>query len=229
MVDTNPFDAVGGQLFDKIFSGILWFGIFFVLVAVVGFLMWFFLVHKRKFDIKVKLISERSGDKNRILWDKAAILFDRKNKLKYFRLWNTKVDLPIPRFNVLQGSDTGDYLEIYRKSEDDFYFLTPSKINKTVMIRSDGRAYPIALQEHKQIDTDISFWNTKRKGQNTSMFDTEKMWMKILPYIPHIIGGVITIFVLYILMDSLPQVLGSLQEVAKELNAYRAAEVTTYG
>jgi len=221
MADTSAFSSIAGNLIGNVFSSILWFGIGILIVSVLGGLMWFFLLYRKKFDIKVKIISRRAGERNRLLFDKAAIIFDKKSKSKFFRIWGLKVDLPIPKFEVLQSTNQGDYLEIYRKSEDEFYFLTPPVINKERIIKSDGQLHPISDQEHTQIDTDISYWQTKRKSANKGMFDTEHLLMKIIPYIPQIMGGVITIFILYVLMNSLPQVLSALKDLTVELRSLK--------
>jgi len=55
------------------------------------------------------------------------------------------------------------------------------------------------------------------------MFDVDSLLMKILPYIPHIMGGVILIFILYILMDSLPGILSELSKLTKELQSLKGA------
>ena len=53
----NIITEVGSQLVGKIFGGILWFGIGFIIFSVAGFCMWWFLVYQKKFSIKVKVIS----------------------------------------------------------------------------------------------------------------------------------------------------------------------------
>lgn len=226
MVET-PFNDIAGQLTSRIFGGILWFGIAMVVIGVLGFLMWYFLIYRKKFDIMVKIKSDRVNDP-KIYFDYAAILVDRKDRTKYFRLRDTKVDLPVPPFNVLRTSNLGDYIEVWRKSEDEFIFLLEGKVDKYNIVKQDGTVHVIAEQEQKQIEGDIAFWNIQRKGKNRGLFDTESILMKLLPYIPHLIGGVLTVFILYILMDSLPQVLGQLKELATTLNSYKGAEVTTY-
>ena len=214
---TNIMGEVGGQLLETVFSGILWFGIAILIIGVVGFLGWFFLVHKRRFSILVKVTSERANDKNRIIFDKAAILVDRKDKSKFFRLWGLKLDLPAPRFNVLQSTSKGDYLELYRTSEDTIYYLTSSVIDKTKIIRGDGKSYLLASQKNKQIDPDMAFWGTRRMMENKKMFDTESLLMKLLPFLPQILGGMFMIFILYIFLDHLPGILGQISELSKDL------------
>ena len=195
--------------------------------------MYYFLIYRRKFDIRVKVISERAGDKNKVFFDKAAIITERQSKTKFFRIWGLKVDLPVPKFNVIQSVGDGrgvvDYLELYRKSEEDFYFLTPSKISGTQIIKADGKLHPMASQESKQIDTDISYWNTKRKQFNKKMFDTDTLLMKILPFVMPLIVGVLCIFVLYILLDHLPGILGEIQKLYELQNNLCRADVITGG
>lgn len=222
--DTNVFQEVGSGIIERVFSGVIWFGIAFIIIAVVGFLLWFFFIYRRKFDIKVKIKSERSEDDYSIIWDKAAILKGLRDKIPYFRVWNLKRDFPVPRFKILQKTSDGDYLEILRKGEDEFYFLTPSKIDTEHIIKADGKQYKIAEQSQIQIDPEMAFWIAKRKDKNKNMFSVENIWMKLLPYIPHIIGGVILIFVLYILMDKLPQILAQLSELAEILKSREVAQ-----
>jgi len=213
MAADNIIGEVGGKLVEKVFSGILWFGIATIIILVVGSLMWYYLFYQKKFDIKVKIISERAGDRTSVIFDKAAILIDRKSKIKYFRLWNLKKDLPVPRFNVLQLSGKGDYLELYRKGEDELYFLNPSVVSKTKVIKEDGKEYGIAEQESIRMDIDLNYWAAKRRANNKSMFDMESMLMKLLPYLPAVFTGVLMMFILYILLDHLPGILAQIQEL----------------
>ena len=223
----NPFSQMGSQLVEKLFSGMVWFGIAILIIGIVGFLMYWFLIYRKKFDIKVKIISQRAGNEYSVLWDKAAILIDRKTHTRYFKIWGLKRELPVPKYNILQRTDSGDLLEIYRKSEEEFYFLTQPIIDKTRIIKQDGKMYPFADQKIVLVDPEIGFWAAKRKDLNRGMFSPESLLMKILPYIPQIMAGVITIFILYILMDTLPTILAELQKLAQELNSQRNAEIIT--
>ena len=220
----NPFGEVGSQLFNTVFSGIIWFGIAAIVVIVLGVFMWYFLVYKRKFDIRVKIKSDRADDKDQIIFDKAAILRDRKTGTNYFKLWGLGKDFPVPRYNVLQRTSQGDYLEIYRKGENEFYFLTPSQVNKTKVIKADGKIYAFASQEQNMVDPEMGFWIAKRMDQNKKMFDTENIFMKILPYLPHIIGGMFMVFVLYILLDHLPGILSTLRELVESMKTLQRGE-----
>ena len=224
---TDLFGEVGSKLFANIFGSLLWFGLIAIIILVIGFFMWWFLIYQRRFDIKVKIISNRSQDKDSIIFDKAAILKDWKTKLPFLRVWGLKREFPVPRFNVLQKTDKGDYLEIYRKSEEDFYFLTPSNIVKTQVLKEGNKLIPIAEQEQTMSDPEMGFWSNARKKDNKRMFDTENILMKILAYMPQIIGGMLTVFILYILMDTLPGLIGELTKLTSELNRKQTAEVVT--
>jgi len=224
----NPVREVAGGIVDRVFSGFLWFGVALVIICILSFTIWYFVLYRKKFDIAVQITSERSGDRNRVLYDKAAILYDRKTKSKYFRIWGLGVDLPVPKFNLLQLTNRGDLLQIYRTTDEDFYYLTPPKIDKLRVIKSDGKLYRVASQEHNQLDADISFWNIKRKQYNKKMFDSESLLMKLLPFIPHIITGFLVIIILYILLDSLPSILGELTRLTSELRSLKGADVVTH-
>jgi len=223
---TTAFNDIAGQFTSRIFSSILWVGLALIVVAALGGTMWYFLIYKRKFNITVKINSERAGDKDNIIFDKAAILIDRKTRSKFFKLWSIGAELPVPPFNILQRTDKGDYIELRRTSEDKWYFLLPSEIDKSYVVRADGKLYPISEQKARIMEQDMEFWRVKRKQQNKGMFDAEQLWMKILPYIPYIMGGAITIFILYILMSYLPEILAQLTELSKSMNKGQIAEVT---
>ena len=227
MADEQLFGEIGGQIVGKLFGGVLWFGIAIIIIGILGFVMYYFLVYKRKFDIKVKIQSQRAADKHAVIFDKAAILLDWKTKAPYFKIWGLKREFPVPKYNVLQSSNEGDYLEMYRESEDSFYFLFPPRIDRKRIIRSDGKAYAFSGQDQTAFDPELSHWIVSRIDQNKNMFDVGKVWMKLLPYIPHIVGGVLTIFILYILLDHLPTILSALQNLAVEMNKMQTANIKT--
>ena len=225
MVDTSMFSEVGGGIVETIFSSILWIGLAIIVMGVIAIFGWWFGIYRKKFDIKAKIIFERAGEKNWVRFDKAAILVDRKTRTKYFRIWGLKIDLPVPKNSVLQSTNEGDYIEIYSPGEDEFYFLTPARINKTQVIRSDGKLYATGEYDQNRIDSDVARWNIIRKNRNKGIFDMESMLMKLLPYIPFIMGGAFMVFMLYILMDHLPGILAQLKELTTELNRRQTAEV----
>lgn len=221
------FEQVTDRLFSTIFSGVLFFGIAVLIVGVLVAVMWYFFLYKRKFDITVKIFSERASDKNNIIFDKAAILKDRKTGTKYFKLWSLKEELLSPPFNILQITNKGDYLELRRTAENRWYYLYPPQISKKYLMKSDGKVYPVAEQKTINIDMDLDYWAAKRKSQNRSMFAPEKLWIKLFPYVPIVLGIFGIIFVLYILMSYLPEILSEMRSLAAELNRRSTAVVTT--
>jgi len=227
MVDTSGFTEVGGQIISKIMSGAVWIVGGLVAGSAIAFLMYWFLIYKRKFDIEIKIISQRAGNRNNIIFDRAAILTERKTGKRFFRLWKFKLDLPVPKFEVLQRAGNTDYLEIYQKSDEDFFFLTPARIDKTKIIKSDGKLIPFAEQEHKLMDTDIAYWNVKRKVTNKGIFSKDKVWMKVLELAPQILSIIALIFILWIFLDKLPPILSQLQGVAAEINKFNKIETAT--
>jgi len=215
---TGALQEVGSRLMDKLFGGILWFGIGLLLLGVVGYLGWYFLIYKKKFDIVVQIKSERAEDKSKLFSDKGAILTDSKSGGKYLRLWNTKVELPAPKFNILQVYGRTDYVELYRTSDNKFYYLTPARIEKTYLIKSDGKQYPMADQTKTMIDPEMDFWVSKRKKINKDMFAPDSPLSKLLMYLPFILSLVVSIFIIWILMSKLPGVLSQLAELVQALN-----------
>lgn len=223
---TNPFSDVGGRIGQIVLTGSVWL----IAIIVLGGLLLgvvFYVRYRKKYDIFVKIRSERSEDKHKVNFDNAAIISDPKTKSKYFKLKNQRVELPVPPFNVLQTSSKGDYIELWRKSEDEYVYLTPPVIDKEFYMRADGKLYPMSDLIQKQVEGDIAYWNVTRKPKNKQLFDTESWLMKLLPFIPQIIGGVIALFILYILFNSLPSVLNSLTELTKELASLKGAELSS--
>ena len=82
------FDEQLGGVVDSLFGGtftvVIWIIIGFLIVSVGGGLVWYFFNYRKKFDIMVKIISRRSGE-NRIYFDRAAILRDKKKNMDYLR------------------------------------------------------------------------------------------------------------------------------------------------
>ena len=140
---TNPFSDVGGRIGQIVLTGSVWL----IAIIVLGGLLLgvvFYVRYRKKYDIFVKIRSERSEDKHKVNFDNAAIISDPKTKSKYFKLKNQRVELPVPPFNVLQTSSKGDYIELWRKSEDEYVYLTPPVIDKEFYMRADGKLYPMS-------------------------------------------------------------------------------------
>jgi hypothetical protein len=215
---SGAIQEVGSRLISKIFGSLIWVGVGVLVFGVIGYLIWYFLIYKKKFDITVKVKSERAEDKITEFFDKAAILTDRKSGGKYLRIWGLKTELPAPKFNIFQVVGGKDYIEILRTAENKFYYLTPSKVDKRYVLKSDGKYYPLADQTNMMIDANDDFWRAKRKQQNKDMFSTDSIFMKLLPYLPAIMGGMITIFVLWVLMSHLPGILAQLGDLVSKLN-----------
>lgn len=229
MADANVFSEIGGQLASKIMGSILYVGIAIILIGAICFAIWYFLVYSKKFDIIVHIKSKRADDKYSVIIDKAAILKDFKTNIKFFRIWNLQKDFPAPKFNILQATNKGDLLELYREGENIFSYLTPPRIDSKHIIKSDGRIYAIATQEQLMVDPDMDFWLKNRDASRKKMFDTEGLVMKLLPYLPLLLGGMIMIFMLYILMDNLPTLMQEMQKLAQVMTNMQKAEVISGG
>lgn len=182
----------------------------FVLFVVLG-ILYYFIYYRKRYDILVKVISERAKDPS-VYFDKAAIITERKTGKKYFRLLKTKCELAIPPFKILTSTNKGDYLEIWRKSEDEFIFLTYPTYDKIEYIGLDGKVYPTSRLIHKNIESDINFI-IERKTKNKKLINPESVLMKLLEYAPQIISSMFIIIILYIFLDKLPIILDSLNSL----------------
>lgn len=190
-------------------------GVIIVLVIAVGAIIfsiiYYFVFYRRKFDILVKIYSERSNDP-KIYFDKAAILTERKTGKKYLRLLKSKCELAIPPFKILTNTNYGDYLELRRVSEDEFRFITNPYFDKVKYVGLDGKVYPVTRLVHKNIESDINFI-IERKTKNKKLIDPESMLMKLLEYAPQIISGMFILIILYVFMDKLPSVMDSMEQL----------------
>lgn len=184
-------------------------------VAVVGGLWYYFLIYRRQFDIIVEIISKRATDA-RVIFDKAAILYDKKTKTKYLRLLNARRDLEVPPFNIFENTNWGDYVRLYRTSEDNFRFLAKPKIDREYLIKKDGKVYPFSETKSKQIENDI-YWILDRKEKTDKMIDPQGILMKLLAYTPQIFSGILMLMILYVLMQKLPEVLSQLTNLARQI------------
>lgn len=223
MAEIGDLGGIGGQFLSSLLSGAAWVLVLGVIAIAVSILMYYFLIYKRKFDIEVNMRSQRAGGKTEIIKDKAAILTDRKNKQRYFKLWHFKIEMPVPRFEVLENSRGVDYLNLYQKGDEEFYFLKPPTINKTYIQKTDGSWIPWAEQEHKVMDAEVAYWNVKKKKDD--WFAKDKILWKLLEFAPQVIAIVSLIFILWIFLDKLPPILNSLREVAAEINQFNRAQV----
>jgi len=132
--------------------------------------------------------------------------------------------LELPKFNIFYHTNKGDYVEVYRKSERDFYFLTPARVDKEFYVKSDGKLAAFSSVKQKQIENDIS-WIIARQKTNKKLVDPESLLMKLLQFTPHIISGVISMMILWIVIRYIPDVLGSLRQLAETISQANAPTI----
>ena len=221
MAQQNALLEAGGRLVGSVLNSGLTAIIILVIVGAVGGTLYYFLGYRRKFNILVKIISERASDP-RILFDWAAILNDRKQGTKYLKLLSLAVEIPLPSFRIIESTNRGDYLELWRKSEDEFVYLTKPKIDQTKVIKADGRAYPVARPLQRHLESDI-YWMVKRREDNKKLLSTDALWAKLLAWAPQIIGGVIVMLMLWITLSKLPGLIQILIELTKEVKSLKGA------
>jgi len=211
-----------GDMFSGMFSGSVTIAVYILLgvlaVSVVLGIIYYFGVYRKKFDITVKIISERAGDRNKVIFDKAAILNDKKNATQYLKLLKTNVELPLPKFNVFHNTNQGDYVEILRKSERDFRFLTPPKIDKEYFVKSDGKLFPRSEVKQREIENDIS-WIINRQKTNKKIIDPESILMQLLAYAPQILGMAMTLIIIVYVFKLMPEMLSTMRDFAETMKS----------
>lgn len=208
-----------GESVTGMLSGTL--GIFLIVLIVVfgisiGFGLWYyFWVYRRKFDIFAKIISKRAG-KDKVYFDKAAILTDRKNKTSFLKLKKSNIEIELPRFDIFYHTNKGDYVELLRKSDRDIRFLTPPTIDHQYIVKKDGKLYPIAQLIQREIENDLS-WMAQRESQNKMIINPESIIFKILQYMPQIISGVLSFMILWMVLRYAPSLLSAMEGFAKTI------------
>jgi len=225
MVDIGG--TIGGA-FSGIVSGtvglVVWILVGVLFVSIILGILYYFGVYRKRFDITAKIISERAGDDNKVFFDKAAIINDKRNATQFLRLLNTKVELPLPKFNVFHNTNRGDYVEILRKSERDFRFLTPPEIDKDYIIKSNGKKFPYADITQREIENDIS-WIINRQKTNKTIIDPESMLMKLLAYAPQLLGMAMTLIIVIYVFKLMPDMLNAMKGLAETINAGKETTV----
>lgn len=231
MVSLGSFGDLGtltNGLIGKLFSGaFIVFLLLIMMVIIVGAAL--YIRHWRQYNIFVEIKSRRSSGTNQIesyklIYDKGALIYDNKDKIWYFRLYDHKIDLPVPPYEVLQNSTKGNVLKLLQKSQDEFTFLLPDRIDRTKIVRIDGKEYDAAIVVEKQVEGDVAFWNQLRKEKNKQLFDPEGTLMKLLPYIIPVLMFMLVIFISWILIkkfDTVAQVAASMDSAAKAIAAYQ--------
>src|SRR3990167_7136881 len=124
MVDLSTFS--GGNLLKSASSmggslvggGLIFLGVLVLIAIIIGASL--YVRYYRQFNIYVIIRSSRSTasgiGQEKILFDKGAMIYDKKDKIWYFRLFSHQVDLPVPPYEVLQPSEKGNLLELWQKS-----------------------------------------------------------------------------------------------------------------
>lgn len=219
---SNNISGTLGNVFSGIASGTIWAIIVLILIGL-GVGLFIFIRYRKKFDIRIEVKSQRENNTFSTFYDKGAILTDSKTGDKFLRLWSSKIELPVPPYSYLIKTNEGDLIKIWRKSETEFIILGEGQIAHNKIVDQFGRLRYVPQQEYLQVEGDIAFWNTKRKQAHKDIFGKNSLLQKLMEWMPQIIGAVFTVIILYILLNSLPELLKQLTELATKLNAIQSA------
>ncbi len=243
----DQFTGTASGVFGNVFGWVLFaLGIIVMMGGVLAVAFW--IKYQRSFNILVEIRSERATpprgaeeDENdyisrinkmignasyKIIYDSGALKYDRKDKNWYFRLKKERVDLPTPPFNVLQPSNKGNVLKIWQKSHEEYVYLLPDKIDTENIITPEGKLFKIGQLSTTQVDGDIAYWNVKKKDRMKKLFDTESFLAKLIPYIPSIISGALSLMLIWIVFDKLPPLIEQLTKLASTLNSATTGTIT---
>jgi len=230
----STFSGIAGNLIERILQGSII--VFLSLICgLVIFGVLFFVRYLRQFDIVVEIKSLRGSGTfgepiYKIVPDKGGMLFNKKDKRYDFKLLKERVILPPPPLECLElRSDGKNQIKIFQKSQDEYYYLFPDKIDLDTVVRK-GKKIPIGTSSFNVVDGDISYWNTLRKRDNRKLFSAEDFITKILPYIGLFLMFVTIIFLTYIITDhwgEFSSAAQALKEASIALRDVSTASVTT--
>jgi len=204
-MDTASFGTTASEVLEKVFTGGLLIGIFVIIASVIiGVAL--YLRWMRKFNISVEIKSLRGSGSSgqpiyKIINDVGGIIENKKDKTRWFRIKGQKVDLPTPPLEAFQIDSKGrNHIKILQKSDTEFYYLLPDKIDLKNVVRN-GVLVPIAEAEMKVADGDVVYWGQIRKRDDKKLFDMESLIMKLLPYLIPMLMFMLVIFLTYMITD----------------------------
>lgn len=205
MADVSGIAEKGGELLTKLVSGSV---IVILILILIGFILGLalYIRYLRQFNIRVEIQSLRGSGTHgqpiyKIVRDMGGFIRRKKDQTNWFRLRGEKVDLPSPPLEALQLDAKGNnQIKIFQKSDTEYYYLLPDKIDMTTIVRG-GKEIPIAQASAKISDGDVVYWGQLRKRDNRTLFDTETLIMKLLPYIVPMLMFMLVIFMTYLITD----------------------------
>jgi hypothetical protein len=214
---TGQISGVLGNLFSGSVTVLFWIFLIVIIMGGVGGIIWYFWVYRRKFDIEVKIFSQRHGE-DREFYDKGAVLFDREANTRYLRLLETKIDLELPKFNVFRKTNRGDYLELRRTGERTFNFLTPPKIDSEYYVNSEGKKFNFAKAKQRVIESDIT-WILNRERKNKNIITPEGVLKVLLEHLPHVMTVIFFIFAMWMIFRYAPEFMNAMSNFVERVEA----------
>jgi len=214
-IDIGQLGSTATSFVSKGLMGIIiTVGIFVLMAVILG--VGLYVRYLRQFNVKVEIKSLRGSGSigqpvYKLIYDKGGVIYSKKDKSWHFKLLNSKVALPVPPLECYELTAKGvNVIKIYQKSNEEWFYCLPDRIDTSVIIRS-GVQIPIAQAQLKVVEGAPAWWNQLRKRENKKLFDPESIMMKLLPYIVPTLTLMATIFIFYIAMDKLPALVKSIQ------------------
>lgn len=218
MVDPTG-EALTGVL-DGIFGGtfkvVMWSVLAVAVIGIAGAFVYYYFFYLKRFDITVRVISERGDDKHKMYFDKGGIFRDKKKNTDYLKLYKLGVELEVPKFNIMHSTNKGDYIELFRESERGFRFLTPPRVSKNYYIGNDGKKWPMRDLKQYQIENSLS-WVLERQKTNKKLINPEGLLLKLLEHAPQIISMAFSFIILWIVFKYAPQMLSEMKAMLNEI------------
>ena len=216
------FEGFGtGDILTTLASSAVWILILLVVIVFGGFMFWYIVFKRAKYDIIAKIYAERADGRYKIMMTKAAKKYKRKEGIWQLLIKGFKKQWPLP---------DSKYFETTTKNKDMIYILY-----------KDGEMFPMipprmkednVLDDLKTIPYDIQLWNMSRAEQISATFKSFKdKLLQLLPYLLLVVTMVIFLVIIMQIMEQftnvMPTLASEMRAAAEALQGCRAITVPT--
>lgn len=195
------------EIFGTILKSSMYVLFFFLIVALVGLLIWKWKDYKRYGGYEVWIFEEDAYGQKRIFFDKAGIFVKRNTNAKKFFLKNRKIGLEIDGLKYSSSNKGNKKIVIISKSSDGNYkYVTPQ-------FEEDGDVNFYMTEE------DLN-WGLNAFDETIKTYDFRDKLLQYAPWLGLIFIGFLFLIIVFMVLkkfDMLPQVADSMKEAAASL------------
>ena len=187
---------------------ILYVVVLAVIVGLIGLAFYFFVYRGKAYDTRVIILSERSGDVNKIYYDRARFIKNKDTGASEIRLKNSKTSVPTIDYDSLIVNKQGKSTLFFREKADNVLY----PIGKFTFPND-------AEIEMSAIPNDLALVAAAEKKYARSLYDKPKMWEKILPIMTIGVTGVFVIILVWFVLRDVKTIATAIQGVTQVCQA----------